>query len=258
MLAPVSESFVDLSYRGLPLGRRIKLTQVRPSSGFLELAAPMPVGTAIVITTDEGLALEATVMQIHEQIGGSERVPGMIVAPALAEEAGASWWKERASLPELAPSVPPPPPSRSRPVTVRPRSSTIPEPRSPEAPPPAELVDDARPTIAMPALEPEPTDPDAEAPIVDDGKKTIMMHSVDLTALGLDAGASGQFAASGGPAAADDVDDDDDEVEVEVEVGGEDAEARAGANGDPREAVPAPPTGVFDKKPHGKKRKKRR
>ena len=257
MLAPVSESFVDLSYRGLPLGRRIKLTQVRPSSGFLELAAPMPVGTAIVITTDEGLALEATVMQIHEQIGGSERVPGMIVAPALAEEAGASWWKERASLPELAPSVPPPPPpppSRSRPVTVRPRSSTIPEPRSSEPPPPAELVDDGKPTIAMPALDPEPTGPDAEVPIVDDGKKTVMMHSVDLTALGLDAGASGQFAAGGGPAATDDADDAYDDVEV----GGEDAEVHAGANGDPRETVPAPPTGVGDKKPHGKKRKKRR
>ena len=48
MLRLVSESFVDLTYRGLPLGRRIKLTQVRPSSGYLELAAPMPVGTAIV------------------------------------------------------------------------------------------------------------------------------------------------------------------------------------------------------------------
>ena len=39
------ESFVDLTYRGLSLGRRIKLTQVRPTSGTLELVSPMPVGT---------------------------------------------------------------------------------------------------------------------------------------------------------------------------------------------------------------------
>ncbi len=34
-------------YRGLPLGRRIRLTQVRPGSGTLELGLPMP---ALVFT----------------------------------------------------------------------------------------------------------------------------------------------------------------------------------------------------------------
>jgi len=50
----VNESFVDLTYRGLSLGRRIKLTQVRPSSGYLELPSPMPVGTLVAISTDDG------------------------------------------------------------------------------------------------------------------------------------------------------------------------------------------------------------
>lgn len=274
MLAPVSESFVDLSYRGLPLGRRIKLTQVRPSSGYLELATPMPVGTAIVITTDEGVSLDATVTHVFEQIGGTDRVPGMTVAPALAEDPGAAWWKARVALPDLASKTEQPaPPPRSRPLTVRPRSATTQPPpgeaagapaapapaAAPAAPAPAprpqpaeiqrepELVDDGKKTVMMSAVtvDAEPTDPHAEAPILDDGKKTVMMHSVDLSALGLEPGASGE------PAAGDDDDDGD----------GEDAdepEARAGANGDPRGPVPAPPTGVGDKKPFGKKRKKRR
>jgi hypothetical protein len=120
----VIESFVDLTYRGLALGRRIKLTQVRPTTGYLELPMPMPVGTQIAIATDEGVTLEATVTQIHEQVGGSDRVPGMIVKPALDVAAAQSWWQARVALAEDDP----PPPSRSRPVTVRPRSHTVPQP----------------------------------------------------------------------------------------------------------------------------------
>ncbi|MBC7976402.1 MAG: hypothetical protein H7138_15635, partial [Myxococcales bacterium] len=78
------ESFVDLTYRGLALGRRIQLTAVRPSTAFVELATPMPVGTQVAIVTDDGLALDATVTWIHEQVTGSDRVPGMVIAPALA------------------------------------------------------------------------------------------------------------------------------------------------------------------------------
>lgn len=117
------ESFVDLTYRGLALGRRIKLTSVRPTTGYLELPMPMPVGTLIAINTDEGVQLEATVTVIHEQVGGSERVPGMIVKPSLADEAAGSWWKARVSLPEESD---PRPPERSRPITVRPRTHTVP------------------------------------------------------------------------------------------------------------------------------------
>src|SRR4051794_15961410 len=99
------ESFVDLTYRGLALGRRVKLTQVRPTTGYLEVAAPMPVGTAIAIATDEGVVFEAIVAEVHEQIGGSERVAGMVVQPTFATPAAAgkgaeletakAWWSER-------------------------------------------------------------------------------------------------------------------------------------------------------------------
>src|SRR6185312_6054343 len=65
----MSESFVDLTYRGLALGRKVKLTQVRPSSGYLELAAPMPVGTSIGIAADDGTLFDAIVMDVREQAG---------------------------------------------------------------------------------------------------------------------------------------------------------------------------------------------
>ncbi|HEY4179464.1 MAG TPA: hypothetical protein VGM90_21620 [Kofleriaceae bacterium] len=106
------ESFVDLSYRGLSLGRRVKLTHVRPTTGYLETPAPMPVGTAIALATDDGHAIEAIVTSIHEQVAGSEQHPGMTVAPTL-DGAIASWWKERVQLPEAAPAPAPvaaPPP----------------------------------------------------------------------------------------------------------------------------------------------------
>ncbi|MGN6108252.1 MAG: hypothetical protein ACTHU0_24305 [Kofleriaceae bacterium] len=245
------ESFVDLTYRGLPLGRRIKLTQVRPTAGYLELSTPMPVGTRVVIATDEGLALDAVVTHVHEQVGGSDRVPGMTVAPALGDDQVAAWWQAR-----IGPAdAPAPEPPRAAPVTVRPRSSTIPTP-----PPDAAIAAAGAPPIVEPepapagaavevppvapagaavevppsppvALEAEPPAPPVVArpssgragtiadalaeiveppadsidettfverdlpPVVDDGKQTTIMESVDLSALGLDAGASGQLAA---------------------------------------------------------------
>lgn len=131
------ESFVDLTYRGLALGRRIKLTQVRPTTGYLELPMPMPVGTQIAISTDEGVTLDATVTQIHEQVGGSDRVPGMTVKPALGVEVSLSWWQARVALPEESAQQKP---DRSRPITVRPRSHTVPAPMAPPPPPVEKLV----------------------------------------------------------------------------------------------------------------------
>lgn len=239
----MSESFVDLTYRGLPLGRRIKLTEIRPRTGYLELPAPMPVGTRLAIATDEGPAIEAVVTGVHEQAAGTERAPGMRIAPALDDAAAASWWSERVALPELEP--PAAASSRPRRVTVLPRTRTV------ESPPPVH------------GDEPELLASEADPPIVDDGKKTVMMESVDLGALGLDAGASGQLAAR----AADAAGDAEDEGEGGEEEG-EDAEDAEGAadggtaghaaspstNGDPSQ----PDLPADRKPPHGKKRKKRR
>ncbi len=195
------ESFVDLTYRGLSIGRRVKLTQVRPSTGYVEIPAPMPVGTAILIATDDGITLDAMVMAIHEQVGGSDRAPGMVVAPALADETRQAWWKARVALPEE-----PPISMRVKPITVRPRSQTIVEQR------PAEPAEE--PPVAMAPVEDEPPDSrtkvmnaidqdslpsmstTGEHDVVDDGKKTMMMDAIDPATLGLDMGSSGPMAAA--------------------------------------------------------------
>lgn len=180
------ESFVDLTYRGLALGRRIKLTQVRPSTGYLELPMPMPVGTAIAIATDEGVTLEATVTQIHEQVGGSDRVPGMIVKPQLGGDAAASWWKARVALPDGEDAAP----SRSRPVTVRPRSHTVPQPVPDKPAETAPLSSEVTATKELSVYvaeqpdstqttDPIPVVPQYEEPIRKDDKRTTVMEAVD-------------------------------------------------------------------------------
>jgi hypothetical protein len=123
----VIETVVDLTYRGISLGRGIKLTQIRPTSGYLELAAPMPVGSELALIADDGFTVAATVTWVHEQVAGSDRVPGMIVAPRLAAEGATTWWQARIVLPDDQPRPALP---RNRPVTVRPRSHTQPTPGS--------------------------------------------------------------------------------------------------------------------------------
>jgi hypothetical protein len=148
MLA-MSESFVDLSYRGLALGKRIKLTQVRSASGYLEMPGPMPVGTTIAIATGDGVELEALVAESHEQVGGSDQLPGMLVRPTL-EGAGEAWWNARV-IPDAVPSAP---------------------------------LDDGR-TAVMEAVSVPEEAVVAEAPVEDEAKRTVAMDAVDLAALGL-------------------------------------------------------------------------
>ncbi|MEO7731024.1 MAG: hypothetical protein ABIY55_08645 [Kofleriaceae bacterium] len=170
------ESFVDLTYRGLALGRRIKLTEVRPSTAFVELAAPMPVGTQVAIVTDDGLALDATVTWIHEQVAGAERTPGMIVAPMLSGEAAAAWWQARVALPDD--ERPRQRPARSRPVTVRPRPITERNKSTTDrSPPPDHVLADDIPTVMT-----APINPAAAAAGGDDGPTIIADLAARVTA----------------------------------------------------------------------------
>jgi len=248
------ESFVDLTYRGLSLGRRIKLTQIRPTTGYLEHPTPMPVGTPVSIAADDGVVLDAVVMHVHEQVGGSDKAPGMTVKPALATDPLVTWWKTRVTLPELdAPKRI----ERARPVTVRPRTHTIPQPPpqgalvdDPDPAPVARVEPDARKTTVMNAVDQElleqltrnPNEIEqlvrrtGEHEVVDDGKRTILMDAVDPATLGLDVTASGSMPAAG----------DDDEGEDEEE----DKQEGNGADDDKKPKV-ATPGG-------SKRRKKRR
>jgi hypothetical protein len=223
-MTSMSESFVDLSYRGLALGKRIKLTQVRPTAGYLELPTPMPVGTTIGIATDDGVLLEALVAEIREQTTGSDAAPGMVIKPKLDADAARAWWKQRVSLVEDKPM--PAPDAEGR-VTVVSRRTT--ETAAPN------VQDDGRNTAVMSTIDDsagmptpsasdelpimgEPTDPSlprisaemaAQNEIVDDGKRTMMMDAIDLEALGLSpASSSGSLPAvtdedSGGTSSTD-------------------------------------------------------
>jgi hypothetical protein len=239
----VLESLVDLTYRGISLSRRIKLTQVRPTSGFLELGAPMPVGTELAIIADDGLTFTATVSGVHEQVMAAsapatagapgattavsadriDRVPGMQIVPRLDAEPAAAWWQARVTLTDD--DAPKSSVGRNRPVTVRPRSHTRPTPPAPEGPvidAPAIIADlasrvtaaaglEARPAAAEPAaaLDGELMRP-GEHVVVDDGAKTMTMLAVDVSALGLEPGMSGAMPAQAPPAADDEPDDSSD------------------------------------------------
>jgi hypothetical protein len=216
----VIESFVDLTYRGLSLGRRVRLSQVRPSTGYLELPAPMPVGAQIAIAAEDGVAFEAIVTAIHEQIAGSDRTPGMIVAPALGHAAATAWWTARVTLPddEVLRRLPVTAGGRTRPPTVRPRSHDDPH--------------EAR-TIVMPMHELEAiaaqARTDGEHEVVDDGNRTTIMDSIDPATLGIDLGGAAAVpepAADSGGASGDDADREDAGGEGDGDgVGGDDADA---------------------------------
>jgi hypothetical protein len=180
----MSDCFVDLSYRGLALARRVKLTQLRPSTGYVEMPTPMPVGTQVAIATDDGVTMDAVVAEIHEQVAGSAHTPGMLVRPSLAG-AVADWWKARVVEPDL----PPPEDLRSTDPMV---PTTIVGKRMTGEIAVPEVVDDGNNTAVMEAVDP---------PVEDDGKRTMMMDAVDLEALGLDPNArpSGEITAVAAP-----------------------------------------------------------
>jgi hypothetical protein len=157
----MSEAFVDVTWRGLEVGKRVKLHAIHPGDAYIDHATPMPVGTVLAIRTDEGLEIAATVTRVHEQVGGSNEVPGMQVKPALAG-AAAEWWKARA---EEAPVASPVPVMVTPPVVVTPPVMvTPPEPATqvtvaPVSPAALAAAEDprasivAKPTLTMSTVE---------------------------------------------------------------------------------------------------------
>jgi hypothetical protein len=200
-MTDVSESFVDVMYRGLSVARRVKLAQVRPQTGYVEVPQPMPVGTAIEIITEapDQLAVPAAVGGGREQVGGSEVPPGMLVRPELDGEAAQTWWRTRVTFPDLEPTGSPTegPPAPAPPiVAVQKRvADSVPH----------EMADTAD-TGVMDALDPailhaaEAAARDSQPRLGDDSKATLAMNAVDLAALGLQPGTDddGSYPVDGG------------------------------------------------------------
>ena len=136
------DAFVDVSYRGLEVGRRLKLHDVGPNTGYLEHGAPMPVGSGLMMRTDEGLSIPVVVIRIHEQVAGAELPPGMRIKAETLGGAEASWWQDLVSredpeIPELpmSPVVPMPPsePAEASEPAEPPEPAEAPEPAAPQA-----------------------------------------------------------------------------------------------------------------------------
>lgn len=230
MAAMAGEVFVDVTYRGLELGRRLKLREVGPSTAYLEHGTPMPVGAQVLLATDEGLSIPVTVVRVHEQVAGAEMPPGMRVQASGLEGPAAAWWRDLVSrddpqIPEqevapmarprpLAPPpmAPPPAPDQadvtaqpSAPATEKTPVVTEPEPAPPE---------DERPTTIMTAVAPpadvEQTDPGAarggNGHTTDHGpsRTTVMSAQEIREAIGTDPSAPAPSESGGSPDSTDD------------------------------------------------------
>jgi hypothetical protein len=123
-----SEALVDLSYRGLVLGRRLRLLQVGPRSAYVAHDAPMPVGTELVLTVDESLVIRAEVARVRE--GDSKDGPaGMWLWADAAEQPARAWWDAHVTADD--PRIPEPGGGRIRteaPVAAAPAAAPEPAP----------------------------------------------------------------------------------------------------------------------------------
>lgn len=87
-----AEQFVNVTYRGLELGRRLRVSQFGPNTAYLEHPTPMPVGTELAMHTDEGFEVGVRVLRVQEQVAGAENPPGMRVAAAALDDQAWAWW----------------------------------------------------------------------------------------------------------------------------------------------------------------------
>jgi hypothetical protein len=92
MVAMAADQFVNVTYRGLDIGRRLRISQFGPMSAYLEHSTPMPVGTELAIHTDEEVRVPVRVLRVQEQVAGAEKPPGMRVAAARLDDAARAWW----------------------------------------------------------------------------------------------------------------------------------------------------------------------
>lgn len=192
----MSEAFVDVSWRGLEVGKRVKLHAVRADNAYVDHAAPMPVGTMLAIRTDEGYEITASVVRVHEQVGGSTEVPGMQIVPLNLSAEAQAWWSARVEVVAAPPVVQAPAPQPAPEPAIDPRAEITARPTLTMSTVEVERFmaaaanTDASPTQVMTAM----PDPDAvvdgvvettasDDGLVDDGRRTMVMSSVDIAAV---------------------------------------------------------------------------
>ena len=157
--AMAGEQFVDVTYRGLDLGKGLRISELQPSSAVVEHPEPMPAGTELALIADDK-TMSIVVVHVREKTSTSKAPAAMIVAPLALDEAGQAFWGgEPAS--ESATAAEPEVESAAE---LEVESAAEPEVESaaePEAEPAAELK--AEPTAA----EEDPSEASAENTIVE-------------------------------------------------------------------------------------------
>jgi hypothetical protein len=93
----VSETFVDVSCRGVEIGRRLHLSEIGPTGAYIEHSVPMPVGSQLQVAIDDGAVIDVVVVRVQEQVAGSDRSPGMFVRAVDLGKNAETWWRERAT-----------------------------------------------------------------------------------------------------------------------------------------------------------------
>ena len=187
---------VDVSYRGLPVGSGLAIRDFGPTTAYVvEVQAPMPVGTTLEISADDGVRFAARVVHVREK---TEDAPSgaMRIAVDELDETARAWWDARVTTEDPAPVAAP----ERVAVAREPEPEAVSEPEPEAAPVEAEAE-------TTEAVAPAPT------PAVKETRSTQMMSAVDLAEIQrMAAGASAEdFAAREAEAAAAGVTDDDDD-----------------------------------------------
>jgi hypothetical protein len=106
-----TDALVDVSYRGLVLGKRLRLLQVGPRSAYVACDVPMPVGTELVLAVDETVIIPAQVARVREA-DSKDGPTGMWLWTDAAEARAQAWWDAHVSAPD--PHIPEPAGGRIR------------------------------------------------------------------------------------------------------------------------------------------------
>jgi hypothetical protein len=102
-----AENFVEVTYRGIEVGKGLKLTELGPSSAFLEFEKPLPVGAHLDMETDSGFAITGVVQRVHEQVADAEIAAGMRLRVDSLVGAAEAWWASKVTRED--PQIPEPP-----------------------------------------------------------------------------------------------------------------------------------------------------
>lgn len=89
------ELFVDVQYRGLEFGRRVRIEDFAAPQAYLHHPLPMPVGSELLVNAGDGLEIPVRVARVNEQVSGNDKPPGMFVSPGNLDAVAQRWWDER-------------------------------------------------------------------------------------------------------------------------------------------------------------------